>query len=105
MLTKNAILRLGSCQVKIAHDVQTAKGAVVFSEQVIDKTFGSCSVYVLHDVRSGEVGERPTRPQGLPRSHGKHGFGKSHLAYLHSAPICCGNEIVILKTKARGKSG
>lgn len=48
VLTKNSILRLGSSQVKIAHDVQTTKGAVVFGQQVIDKSFRSCGVYVLH---------------------------------------------------------
>ena len=67
MLAEDAILRLCSGQVKIAHDVQTAKGAMVFGQQMIDQTFGSGSVNVLHDVRSGEVGERPPRPQGLPR--------------------------------------
>ena len=58
MLTKNAILWYPGEQMKIAHDVQAAKGAMVFGQQVVDKTFGICSVYVLHDVRSGEVSER-----------------------------------------------
>ena len=49
MLAENSILRLLSGQVKIAHDVQTAKSAMVFGEQVIDQTFGSRSVNVLHD--------------------------------------------------------
>jgi hypothetical protein len=57
VLAENSILRL-SGQVKIAYDVQTAKGAMVFGQQMIDQTVGSCGVNVLHDVRSGEVSER-----------------------------------------------
>ena len=67
LLTENSILWLLSSQVTIAHDVQTTNVAMVFSQQMIDQTFGSGSINVLHDVRSGEVGERLPRPQGLPR--------------------------------------
>src|SRR5258708_33141104 len=63
MLTENSILWLCCGQVKIAHDVETAKGAMVFGQQMIDQTFGSGGVNVLHDVSSGEVGERPPRSQ------------------------------------------
>ena len=54
MLTKNPILWLLSGQMKIAHDVEAAKGAMVFGQQVIDKTFGSRGVDVLHGVRKRE---------------------------------------------------
>jgi len=60
MLTENPILRLPGEQVKIADDVETAKGAMIFGQQVIDKTFGSGSVNVLHDVRKRGSRRAPT---------------------------------------------
>ncbi len=63
MLTENPILWYPGEQVKIADDVQAAKGAMVFGQQVIDKTFGSRGVDVLHDVRAGKSASVPLRSQ------------------------------------------
>jgi len=49
MLTEDSILWYPGEQVKIAHDIETAKGTMVFGQQMIDKTFGSRGVDVLHD--------------------------------------------------------
>ena len=53
MLAENPILWCPGEQVKMANDVEAAKGAMIFGQQMIDKTFGSRSVDVLHDVRAG----------------------------------------------------
>jgi len=52
--------------VKIAHNVQTAEGAVVFGQQMIDQTFGSRGVNILHDVKAGKSASAHHAPKGFP---------------------------------------
>jgi hypothetical protein len=107
MLAQDAIFWLLSNQVKIAYDVQTAKGPVVSGEQMVDETFRSRGIFDLHDVRKRGSQRAPTTPPKAsplarrrlfsPQRSPLMGawFRQSPLAYSAVLPIFFETEVVI----------